>query len=85
MLIYLLILILNLFVVMFIAAGAANKPSRWNVVSVFVAVLALVFAMHQFETRQFSPVSLLSTAVLNLLLLYRLILIMRNSRKGGKS
>ena len=70
--------------VVFIAAGAANKPSRWNLVSVYVAVSAFVFAMHQFETRRFSPVSLLSATVLNLLLLYRLIRITHHSRKGTK-
>ncbi len=84
MLIYLLILIVNLIVVMFIAAGASSKPDRWSVASVFVAILAFLFAVRRFETRQFGAITLLSITALNLLLLRRVMLIARSGWKDGK-
>jgi hypothetical protein len=67
-----LILIFNLIALLFAAVAASSQPSRSNKLTVVVALCAFMLALYQVDSRRFNPFVLVTTSLLNLLLIARL-------------
>ncbi len=83
MLMFTLVLIFNFIALALTAFTAVSRPTRFNLLTVLIALCGFMLALYQFDTQQFNPLVLGITSLLNLFLITRLAGIMGSKNHHG--
>jgi len=77
---FVLIVIFNFIALLLTAVAASSNPTRFNKITVLVALCAFMLAEYQFDTQKFNPLVLMATFLLNLFLVGWLFTLVRDRR-----